>query len=305
MALALADLRGDPAGLLVDDALHRPVLAAPRGREEPAQHLHAVLGVQHLGMELHAVEPPARGLHRRYRRRRGARGDGEARRRHRAGVAVRHPDLLARGQAGQQRPARRVAAPGPAAAAPRRQQFEPGRAILTRAGVRHRSAQPGHHQLEAVADPEHRHPGVQQAGRRGRRALGVDRGRAAGQDDRGGPAGQDLARGHRGRHDLRVHVALADPPGDQLCVLRAEVHHQHGVEIFSVHHVAFPGSCAPALRGGTTCSLGGALAGRRAGGLLARRRAGGLLARRVHRHPPGPPGPPGPARCAGRPARSR
>jgi len=46
----------------------------PRGREEPAQHLHAVLGVQHLGMELDAVEPPARGLHRRYRRRRRARG---------------------------------------------------------------------------------------------------------------------------------------------------------------------------------------------------------------------------------------
>src|SRR5437870_6707665 len=39
----------------------KPVLAAPRGREEPAQDLHAVLRVQHLGMELHAVQRPARG----------------------------------------------------------------------------------------------------------------------------------------------------------------------------------------------------------------------------------------------------
>jgi hypothetical protein len=38
--------------------------------------------------------------------------------------------------------------------------------------------------------------------------------------------------------------------------LCAEVHHQHGVEITSVHHVAFPGLAHPLRRGAaTTCSL--------------------------------------------------
>ena len=152
-------------------------------------------------------------------------------------------------------------------------------------------------ELEAVADAEHRHPGGEQAIRRGGRARGVDRGRAAGQDDRLGLAGQDLCRRHRGRHDLRVHVALAHPPGDQLRVLCAEVHHQHGVEVTSVHDVAFPGSPPHPLPDGaaTTRSLLAVFLIRRGPG--GTRRAGWAGCRR--------PGPPGPARRAGRPAWSR
>ena len=35
---------------------------AARGGQEPPQQLHAVLGVQHLGVELHAVQLPGRVL---------------------------------------------------------------------------------------------------------------------------------------------------------------------------------------------------------------------------------------------------
>jgi hypothetical protein len=52
-----ADLLGDPGDLLVDDALHGPVRPAPRRPEEPPQHLHAMFGVQYLGMELDTVKP--------------------------------------------------------------------------------------------------------------------------------------------------------------------------------------------------------------------------------------------------------
>jgi len=59
-----------------------------------------------------------------------------------------------------------------------------GRAVLAGAGARHGAAQAGHHQLEAVADAEDGHAGLQQPGRGGRRAGHVHRGRPAGQDDR-------------------------------------------------------------------------------------------------------------------------
>ena len=41
-----------------------------------------------------------------------------------------------------------------------------------------------------------------------------------------GVLGQHLGGGHRGRDDLGVDLALAHPPGDELRVLRPEVHHE-------------------------------------------------------------------------------
>jgi hypothetical protein len=58
-------------------------------------------------------------------------------------------------------------------------------------------------------------------------------------------------------------MTLADPPGDQLRVLCAEVHHQHGVEITSVHDVAFPGLAHPLRRrGGHDLQSRGRIAGK-------------------------------------------
>ncbi len=59
-----------------------------------------------------------------------------------------------------------------------------GAAVLAGAGVGDRAAERLGHRLEAVADAEHRHPGLEQRRVDLRRAVGVHAGRAAGQDDR-------------------------------------------------------------------------------------------------------------------------
>ncbi len=93
----VADLRADQLGLLVDDARawssRRGSPAASRKRRSIG-HARARCAAPRDGTARRT------GPGRRPRRRRpgvavGARGDGEARRRDRAGVTVRHPDLLA------------------------------------------------------------------------------------------------------------------------------------------------------------------------------------------------------------------
>ncbi len=98
-----------------------------------------------------------------------------------------------------------------------------GPAVLPRAGVRDLAAQALGHQLEAVAHPEHGYAGVEERRVEAGRALGVDRGGPAGEDHGLRLPGQDLGHRHRVRHDLGVDPRLADPPGDQLGVLGAEV----------------------------------------------------------------------------------
>ena len=73
-------------------------------------------------------------------------------------------------------------------------------------------------------------PGIEQRRVDLRGALGVHRRRAAGEDDRLRALGEHLRDRHRRRHDLAEDPALADPPRDELGVLRAEVHDQDGVE---------------------------------------------------------------------------
>ena len=77
--------------------------------------------------------------------------------------------------------------------------------------------------------------------------VGVDRRRAAGQDDRRRPLGQHLGHRHRVRHDLAVDPRLADPAGDQLRVLRAEVDDEDGAGRSS--GVAVTASILPATPG--------------------------------------------------------
>ena len=59
--------------------------------------------------------------------------------------------------------------------------------------------------------------------------LGVHAGRPAREDqplrrELAHPVGRDVV-----PHDLAIHVLLADPSGDQLHVLRAEVEHEHSL----------------------------------------------------------------------------
>ena len=129
---AVADLLGDRGDLLVDDAAHGPGRAAARGREEMAQDLHAMLAVHDLRVELHAVEAPALILGSGHRRRAGPRRDGESRRRRGAGVAVRHPHLLAGRQAVEQHSA--GGRPGA--------DLELRGAVLAAAGALHHAAEP-------------------------------------------------------------------------------------------------------------------------------------------------------------------
>ena len=117
--------------------------------QEPAQHLLAVRGVQHLGVILHAGQPARAVLERRHRRAGadwpplepvGRLGDR---------VAVAHPHRLGRGQIRMQ-------------LSPSDIQF--GAAVLAGPGVGHGAAERLRHRLEAVADAEHRHAEVEQRG---------------------------------------------------------------------------------------------------------------------------------------------
>ena len=100
-------------------------------------------------------------------------------------------------------------------------------AILAGRGALHFAAERLAHQLHAVADAEHRDAELEDLRIALRRAVGVHARRAAGEDqplrrELAHPLGRDVV-----PHDLAVHVLLADPAGDQLDVLRAEVEHEH------------------------------------------------------------------------------
>ncbi len=97
----VADLPRGPPRRLLDDVEHGPRGPAARRVEEVLEHLLAVLGVQHLGVELHAVEAAPgvleggdRGLAGRGRHREALGGGGHA-------VAVGHPHLLRGRQPGE------------------------------------------------------------------------------------------------------------------------------------------------------------------------------------------------------------
>ena len=172
--------RADRGDLLVDDVGHRPRgLGAGDLVEEVLEHRLAVLGVEHLGVELHAGHPAAEVLEG---------GDLGA------GGAGRHLEA----RRARPTPSRRGSSTPTAPRAGR------GTAWTSGAGDGERRApelgQPGaldgaaegeRHGLEAVADAEGGHAGVEQRRVDARRALGVHRRRPAREDDRdaaGGPA---------------------------------------------------------------------------------------------------------------------
>ncbi len=154
-----ADLGRTCCDLLVDDVRRRPGRAHPGDVvQEVLEHLLPVRGVQHLGVELHAGQPPGPVLERRHRR---ARADGQ----HvepggRGGdrVAVAHPHLLGWPASSRSsrppvdmtapcgrtrwsrcaRPRRRAPAPSPGSRSRCRTPARRGRTARGRAGARRR-----------------------------------------------------------------------------------------------------------------------------------------------------------------------
>lgn len=105
--------------------------------------------------------------------------------------------------------------------------FQLGAAVFAGAGVGDGPAQRLGHGLKPVTDAEHRHPEVEQRRVDLGRAVGVDAGRPTGEHQRHWVAGLDVLGRGGVRNDLGENPRLADPTGDQLRVLRAEVHDEH------------------------------------------------------------------------------
>ena len=91
---------------------------------------------------------------------------------------------------------------------------------------RQRAAQDLRHELHAVADAEHRHAHLEQRVVAVRRAGLVDAHRPAREDEPGRLPAGNLGGRRAERDDLGVHVQLAQPPRDELGVLRSEVEDQ-------------------------------------------------------------------------------
>ena len=125
-------------------------------------------------------------------------------------VAVRHPHRQRALQALEQR---RVVA----------QQLDLRVAVLALVGGAHLAAQLVHHELQAVADAQHRQSKMQHA-LVGRRRIGViDRRRPAGQHDARGMVALDFLERSGAGQDDGEDVLFADAARDELRVLRAEV----------------------------------------------------------------------------------
>ena len=171
--------------------------------------------MDHLGVELDAVDAALHRLQRGHRRGGGGRQRHETRRRLEDRVAVRHPAGLLGRQLRQQ----------PAGLA-HRQLRAPEFADL---GTLHAAAEGTGDQLHPVADAQHRDAELEQGRVQVRRAIRVDRSRPAREDQ-----ALRLALGHRldagvVGQQLGEHAQLAHPPGDQLGVLAAVVEHHHGL----------------------------------------------------------------------------
>jgi hypothetical protein len=213
-----ADDRAHFRDLALHDARRHPIAGQPTDLvEEVREELRAAQRVADLGMELHAEEAAPRIADRGVRARVARRVHLETARQTRDLVAVAHPHDGVAGDALED-----------AFRALDRDRATSDLALVVGA---HLAAEFLAHPLHAVADAEHRDAEFEQLLRHLGRVTGVHRRRPTRQDH----PGEVHARGELERlvrrRDLAPGVRLANPPRDQLRVLRAEVDDQHSPRI--------------------------------------------------------------------------
>ena len=212
----VADGRADLGDGVPDEGIHRPALGAfADAEEEVLQDLLPFDRMDHLRMELEAVEPPLGVLGGGHLGILGGGGDRKARREPADLVAVAHPAARPFPHAGKE--LSRLLD----------DQFRETVFPLVRPDDL--APQGVDHELQAVADPEDRDPELEDPLVHPRRSRLVDRGGAAGEDDPLGLEGADLFEADPRRFDLAVDLVFPDAPGDELVVLGSEIDDQdHG-----------------------------------------------------------------------------
>jgi hypothetical protein len=196
---------------LVEVVAHRPVASAPADPvDEIGDDLAPVRGVDHLRMELQAEKAAGAVLDHRVVGILGGGDDGEIARQPRELVAVRIPDLQTRGNSLEKR-------------AGGIQDGQRPLAVLALLPLLDLAAEEVGEDLDAVTDAENRDLQPEDGPIGERRVLGVHARGPARHDDALGLEGGDLGGRRVVAQDRRVHVALADPAGDHLGVLGAEI----------------------------------------------------------------------------------
>ena len=212
--LAAADSAAAVLHGLLQIRRHRPLRGEAADLiQKVFQDVGAVDRVQHLGVELHAIELLLLALHRRVGAARGGADDLEPGAERADLHAVAHPIDCLFGHAVEERG---VAAMG-----------QLDLAVFARLGAAALAAQQVDHQLQPVADAEHRHTQLENRGIDHRRALFKHGGGAAGEDQRVRREGADLVHRHAVGLNLAVDAAFTDAAGDQQVILPAEVQNQN------------------------------------------------------------------------------
>ena len=212
--LGVAHLGADLGHLVLDDAGGVPIRAkAGALMQEGLDELLPHRRVLDLRMPLHTVQLARGILHGGHRRALGVRKHLEALGCGLHGHAMAHPHALIRRGAVQQTLGLI--------------DYRGGLAVLAQRGLVHLAAQFIGHNLEAVADTQHRHARLEHLAVDARRARFEHRSRTAGQDDGLGILGQHLINRHRMGHQFRIHVRLTHAAGDQLGVLGSEINNKN------------------------------------------------------------------------------
>ena len=208
--LRVADAGLDARALGVDEVRHPPRSRAAAGLEqEVGEHVAALRGVGHLGVELDAIEAARAVAHRRERT--GARAREHLESGGHLGdlVAVAHPNGGVRVDAGEQ--VRRLL------------HIDLRAAELAVACALDLAAEEVAHQLHAVADAEDRDAEREDRGVAGRRPLLEDARGTAREDDALRGKALDLADRDRGRDKQAEHAAFTNAARDQLRGLASKV----------------------------------------------------------------------------------
>ena len=203
----------------VDERRHRPGPGYLAAVQEVLEDTTPLGRVRYFGMELHGVESAFIVGHRGHRAVVGGGKDREPGRGCQHCIAVAHPNdqpTVVGGDATEER-AGSV-------------QLNDCLAVLTSVDGHHAASEPVGHDLHPIANPEDRHPQLEQSGGGHRRLLFIHAGRAAREDDALVVGGAEALQGNGGGQDFRVYRHLADAAGDQLRILRTVVENRDRVD---------------------------------------------------------------------------